>query len=137
MLFSGIFPQGRMSLGVYIPLQERIGGAVLIILSLYTYHQYLYILFSFFYIHYLSLYIPHSIIFLDRFFLRSKNLFRDSGYTSNFTSPYKTREDYEEEKRASDFFFQEYSYDEHCRYLRDEYKKESYKEENKYLEKKR
>ena len=103
MLFSGIFPQGRMSLGVYIPLQERIGGAVLIILSLYTYHQYLYILFSFFYIHYLSLYIPHSIIFLDRFFLRNKNLFRDSGYTSNFTSSYKTEEDYEEEKEQGIF----------------------------------
>lgn len=73
--------------------------------------------------------------YLDRFFLKSKNLFRDSGYTSNFTSPYKTGEDYEEEKRARNFFFQEYSYDEHCGYLRDEYKKESYNEENKYLEK--
>ena len=104
MLFSGIFPQGRMSLGGYIPLQERIGGAVLIILSLYTYHQYLYILFSFFYIQYLSLYISHSIIYLDRFFLRSKNLFRDSGYTSNFTSPYKTGEDYEKEKKSKKFF---------------------------------
>ena len=74
--------------------------------------------------------------YLDRFFIRSKNLFRDSGYTSNFTSPYKTGEDYKEEKRARDFFFQEYSYDEHCEYLRDEYQKESYNEENKYLEKK-
>lgn len=125
MLFSGIFPQGRMSLGVYIPLQERIGGAVLIILSLYTYHPYLYILFSFFYIHYLSLYIPHSIIYLDRFFLRSKSLFRDSEYTSNFTSSYKTEKDYEEEKRARNFL---YSYDEHYEYLRDEYQKESYNE---------
>lgn len=41
--------------------------------------------------------------YLDRFFIRSKNLFRNSGYTSNFTSHYKTGEDYEEEKRARDF----------------------------------
>lgn len=74
--------------------------------------------------------------YLDRFFLRSKNLFSDSGYTSNFTSPYKEGEDYEEEKRARDFFFQEYSYDEHCEYLRDEYQKESYQKENKCLKEK-
>lgn len=74
--------------------------------------------------------------YLDRFFLRSKNLFRDSGYTSNFTSPYKTGEDYEEEKRARDLFFKEYSYDEHHSYLMDEYEKESYFEENKYLKEK-
>lgn len=71
--------------------------------------------------------------YLDRFFLRSKNLFRDSGYTSNFTSPYKTGEDYEEEKRARELFFQEYDYAEHHRFLLDEYEKESYVEENKYL----
>lgn len=74
--------------------------------------------------------------YLDRFFLRSKNLFADSGYTSNFTSPYKEGEDYEEEKRARDLFFKEYSYDEHHKYLMDEYEKESYHEENGYLKEK-
>ena len=74
--------------------------------------------------------------YLDRFFLRSKNLFRDSGYTSNFTSPYKTGEDYEEEKRARELFFREYDYDEHHRYLMDEYQKESYYEEIKHLKEK-
>lgn len=74
--------------------------------------------------------------YLDRFFLRSKNLFSDSGYTSNFTSPYKTGEDYDEEKRARELFFKEYSYDEHHRYLMDEYLKEANFEENKYLKEK-
>lgn len=71
--------------------------------------------------------------YLDRFFLKSKNLFRDSGYTSNFTSPYKTGEDYEEEKRARELFFQEYDYNEHHMFLMKEYDNESYFEENKYL----
>lgn len=71
--------------------------------------------------------------YLDKFFLKSKSLFRDSGYTSNFTSPYKTGEDYEEEKRARELFFQEYDYNEHHRFLLDEYEKDSYIKENEYL----
>lgn len=68
MLFSGIFPQGRMSLGVYIPLQERIGGAVWIILPLYIYHSSLYILFSFFIYIPPSLYIPF-ILYISSLFI--------------------------------------------------------------------
>lgn len=63
-------------------------------------------------------------LYVDRFFLSSVELDRQSGYTSNFDSTYKDGEDFEEERRGRKYFLLNYNREEHLSYLEKEFSKE-------------
>lgn len=63
-------------------------------------------------------------LYVDRFFLSSVELDRQSGYTSNFDSPYKDGEDFEEERRGRKYFLSNYNREEHLSYLGKEFSKD-------------